>query len=629
MSAHVRSCVIAVLLCLVAYANALPNGFVYDDWDLVVHNAWLKEGSPFDAFSATYWESSRGGSFYYRPIDSLSYWIDHRLWGERPFGYHLTNVLLHAAATLLVLGLALRWLGGHDAALAAASIFAIHPIHTQSVTWIAGRTDLLTALFFLGALFLQQLAWERASRRDAIASPSRGSGIGAPALQASSLASLALALLSKEMAVTYPAALALHAVLVRRKARRPPYRATSLRTDAPTAIPLRRLAVPLALSLAILAAWFGLRLLVVGWMAGYADDPHAWWRAADGAVPRLLAVPVIVAHYLGRVLFPLWLGFESGIRPVKELDAGWWVSLAGLLALGVLALRFRRKDPAVPLGVAWFLLTLLPVANLFPIFESAMDHFAYLPSVGLIVAGVAFGRNVIPWRGLAVSVCVASVLLFGARTVVRNADWRDEGTFWRVTVRDTPSARAWNNLGLYLKEKGRLEEAGEALLRVAAVEPELASTWANLGVVEAARGNRGSAIALFRRALSIDPTNADALYNLSLIFETNEKGERYGAGFPADEAVESYRALLSAHPDHAEGWTNLGVLFERLGRRDEAERAYSRAIEAAPGLPEPHAFLASLLWSRGEKERAAALYRRYLQMAPDGELAGEARDRAR
>ena len=146
-----RSFILVALLCIVAYANALPGGFVYDDFDLIVNNAWLSEGSLLEAFRQGYWETSRGGSFYYRPMISLSYKLDHAVWGKDPFGYHLRNLGLHLVTSLMVLVLATRWLSSWGAGLAAAAIFAVHPVHTQSVTWIAGRTDLLAAFFFLAA----------------------------------------------------------------------------------------------------------------------------------------------------------------------------------------------------------------------------------------------------------------------------------------------------------------------------------------------------------------------------------------------------------------------------------------------------------------------------------------------
>jgi tetratricopeptide (TPR) repeat protein len=392
--------------------------------------------------------------------------------------------------------------------------------------------------------------------------------------------------------------------------------------------------VPLGGAAVMLAAWLLVRVMIVGSAAGFADDPHAWWQPGDGTTSRILAVPLILAFYLRRILFPWWLAFESGIEPVRHAaDPQIWIAAGGAVLLLVLAYRIRRREPAVAFGVGWFLLTLLPVLNIFPIFESAMEHFAYLPSVGLIVAAVAVGRTIIssprPAPGtVRVAVCVVLVALLGARAMARNADWRDEETFWRATVRDSPSARAWNNLGLLLRESGRTDEAALALNEVRRRRPDLPSSHTNLGVIAAARGGRDAAISLFRQALSIDPHNADALYNLALLLEENERGQRYGPGFPAGEALSTYTRLVETHPAHAEGWTNLGVLHERLRNPEEARAAYGAAIRAAPHLPEPHVFLAAHLWEMGERQRAAALYRRYLELAPTGPFASEAHSRS-
>lgn len=767
-----RLAVLVLLIVGAVYANALLCGFVYDDWDLVVRNPWLREGRLAEAFRSGYWESSRGGSFYYRPVVSISYWVDHALWGTSPFGYHLRNVALHAASSVLVLLLAARWLSSRPAALAVAALFAVHPVHTQSVTWIAGRTDLLAALFCLLALLLFQAGADRLSRAPRGSTPVDGSPhsharagpatetldegsttsmeaptrrpagaqdtsetlhdggatsiepasgtardvlperlvrdpfapirtrLAAHLLITAGLAAVALALLSKEMAVTFPALLLLHALLVSRAGdasllgasasaavghERQGARTTSAagteaagravverEGEAPggaeasrhaAAAPrpagaggwnaggghepgagaaagwglpdaygggslierLKPWTLPLAGSIVLVLGWLWLRTAVVGTAVGYADDPHAWWHPADGTRSRLLAVPLIIAFYLRRLIFPLRLGFESGIQPVRDAaDLALWSTAAGTALLGFLAWRLRGRRPAASFGILWLLISLLPVLNILPVFESAMEHFAYLPSVGFTVAAVAIGRGLVRRPDPRVALCVGLAVVLGVRTMARNGDWKDEETFWRITVRDTPSARAWNNLGLHLRDAGDLEGASEALEKVREIRPDLASSWSNLGAVEAARGRRAEALRLFHEALAVDPAHRDSLYNLALVLETNALGERYGAGSSPGEAVATYRRLLAAHPDHAEGWTNLGVLLERLARPAEAAQAFESAIRAAPDLAEPHLFLADLLWERGERARAADLYRRYLEIGGAGEDAARA-----
>ena len=141
MNPTLRLSLLVVLLCGLVYANALVNEFVYDDWDLIVNNHWLKDGPFLDAFRIGYWESSRGGSFYYRPVVSISYWVDHLIWKERPAGYRLSNIGLHAAASILVLLLAARGLSSLPAAAAAAALFAVHPIHSSRTVTAAAALE--------------------------------------------------------------------------------------------------------------------------------------------------------------------------------------------------------------------------------------------------------------------------------------------------------------------------------------------------------------------------------------------------------------------------------------------------------------------------------------------------------
>jgi Flp pilus assembly protein TadD len=621
-----RSIILVALLCLVAYANALGDGFVYDDFDLIVNNDWLGEGSLLEAFRLGYWETSRGGSFYYRPMVSLSYKLDHAIWSKEPFGYHLFNLGLHLVTSLIVLALASRWLSSRGAGLAAASIFAVHPIHTQSVTWIAGRTDLLAAFFFLAALLLQQLAFDAAvpglkARSDSSLRPDSRKPALPNFLQGLSLAALAGALLSKEMAVTYPAILALHAWYMTR--------CLAGSTHHKTEPFFARWWRPLGAATAVVGATLVLRLGVVGHLAGFADDPHAWWVSADGLASRVMAIPEIVVFYLRRMIVPVWIAFESGIRPVTSvLEPAMIVSLGGLAALCLLGFRLRRRDPAVPFGILFFAVTLLPVMNIFPIFESAMEHFAYLPSVGIVVAMTALGRSMISHPGARITAACVVVLLLGGRTVLRNQDWKDEETFWKVTVQDSPSARAYNNLGLHLWQEGRLDEAEAALQSVLNLKPELPSSHSNLGVVLSGQGRSEEAVRLFNNTLLLDPVNADALFNLALARELNPSGRRYGQGFPAAEAIATYKRLVQAHPDHAEGWLNLGVIYEEIKQPDEAILAYENCSRAAPSYSSPVLYKADLLWARGDRRLAATAYRRYLQLVPAGEGAPRAQARS-
>lgn len=420
------------------FANAVGNGFVYDDQLLIVDDPAVR--MPL---------SSGFAGLHYRPLRTLSYRLDHAVAGMDPRAFHLSNILYHGATTLLVHAA----LGALDAspaaALAGALVFAVHPVQADAVSYAAGRRDVLCGLFYaLGVV--AYLRWRRRPH---------------PALLALVAAAYVLAILAKEMAITLP----LVCLLIDRWERRRPGLA-----PAAGALTARRLAYLVALAVAgalALGFAYGGHVLHIA----TARPWHGGSFAANAAT-----VGRVWVKYAELVVWPARLSadYSYDAFPVSTtlfdpLALASFVVLAGLAAAAVW--RWRRGD-LIGLGLAWAAVALLPVSHLVPFRELLAEHYLYVPMMGiaLVAAGVVDGA-LARWPGRRTIVAAGVLVVVGAlaaRTVVRNRDWRDRVTLWSATVAVVPRcARAQYNLGQAYFERNRFADAEQAWLEAAALEP--------------------------------------------------------------------------------------------------------------------------------------------------------------
>ena len=558
-----------VALTLAAYVPALRAGFVWDDNYHVTENPTLRDPGGL----ARIWLEPRALPQYY-PLVHTSFWVEHRLWGLRPFGYHLTNVLLHTANALL-LGWILFRLRVPGAWLAAA-VFALHPVHVESVAWITERKNVLSGLFYLSAL----LCLTRFHGLDGTERPPRGRrGF----LVAGSLLFLC-ALLSKTVTATLPAALL---VIVWWKRGRIE----------------RRDVVPL------------LPLFAAGIVAGSAT---AWIEkfhvGAEGPEWSLtIAEHFLVAgralwFYAGKLAWPAPLVF---VYPRFELDSSAaWQYLVPLAALAVpLALwALRRRVGRGPLAAALFfggtLFPALGFLDVFPMrYSFVADHFQYLASAGpiaLACAAIAAGIVRIPpaRRLAAYAACALGLASLGALSFLQAGDYRDLETLWERTLRKNPGAWiAQSNLGAIRSRQGRTEEAMARFRDALRIKPDLFEARLNLGNLLYSSGKPEEAVALQEEAVRLAPENAVARYNLGTALAREGRYE---------EAVSQLREAVRLRGDFAEAEYNLGTAFLKMRSLPAAQEHLRRAIELRPDYVEARINLARVLELGGDPVGAAA-----------------------
>jgi len=568
---------VLALVVFASYGASLRNDFVnYDDDVYVTDNPHLRQGLGPAGIA---WAFGSTTASNWHPLTWLSHMMDYRCFGLRPWGHHLTSLLLHVLNTLLVF-LGLRSLTGAPwRAFVVAAIFGLHPLHVQSVAWAAERKDVLCSLFFLLAL-------------GAYARFARSQGRRPRLNYAMSLLCFALGLLSKPMLVTLPAVLLLFDLwpLARWGA-----------------VPARKLIVEKLPFLALAATSSAVTFFVQRAGGGMASLVQLSLAA------RAQNVLLSYARYVGKLLWPVELA-------VLYPFGGRW-SLGEVFGAGIMLVAissavtwWRRRCPYLFVGWLWFVGMLVPVIGLVQVGQQTMaDRYMYLPMLGLLVAVVWGGGQLASnraWltRPLAVAGTLAS-LACGFVTHRELDHWRDsEALFRRALAVTGGSATIHYKLGLALFEKGKLDEAYRHFQRSLAIAPGSPQALAALGVVCNRRGEVAQAIRWLEEALAKNPADADWHYQLGTALD--KRGRH-------DEAVAEYERALAINPTLVDAHLGIGVILARKGRLGEAMARFSRAL-AIDATSAPALYNLGLAHAtRGEWEAAATAFRRSLALNPN------------
>lgn len=584
-----------LVLVAVAYYPALMAGFIWDDVIFTSAKPVLEWSGIWDIWSDPRSLKLEG---HYWPVVYTSFWLEHKLWGLDPVGYHATNILLQGINTLLVWRLMLRltvpgaWL--------IAAVFAVHPLHVESVAWVIERKDLLSGVFYLSAA----LAWLRFMEASRFRHYFAALGL------------FAASLLSKTVTVTFPAAVL---VLIWWKRGRVTVRD---------------------------GLWL-LPFFAVGFAFAFGDTAYYASREpldlAYSFAERLQIAAHALWFYVGKLLWPVDLAV---IYPFWEVGAGRLVEWGYVVAAAVVLAglwRARQRIGRGPLAAALFYgVTLSPVLGFVDFgymqFSFVADRFQYLAGIGvmgaLIGAGVhAAGRFPAAARKGALGVALLGIAVLTALSWKQSHIYRDEITFFRHIVAHNPQGRdAYHNLGKALQDVGRMEEALEAARIAVEYRPDFAGAYGNLGLALKHFGRLEEAEEVLRRGVEADPKNKNVLLNLGEVIRQQGRHEEslqwYDAVLRRDreyalayagkgdalfvlgrheEAVSNLKKALALTPDMPQAPLMnvlLGDAARELERFGEAERQYRNALRIEPGLFRAHTSLAGLLIDRGRADEA-------------------------
>lgn len=571
-------CGTTVLIVLAAFGRSLFQGFApLDDDLLITHNLAVRGITPENLRTVfTTYDPE-----LYIPLTFISYQINYLIGGLSPFIYHLTNILLHAANALLVMWLLLLMTKNRLLSVIGGLLFAVHPLNTEAVVWLAGRKDLLSTMFFLAA-WIGYIKY-RGTRVFPRGTPTIAYWI--------SVAMLGIALLSKVMAMTLPAVLLMTDILIEK--RRWEWR---MLTDK---IPYALLSgIFLAIALA------GKERII----------------AHNSMMETALMAAKSTVYYLQKFLVPYPLGVFYPYRgDISILLPAFFVPLLiMLIVIGAAAYFFLRRTRWVTFGILFFLITLAPTfINFHKGGEMyfASDRYPYVPMIGLILivimgigAANQWTRRTNPYaiNGLVLLILFTLCVLSYRQTRI----WDSAHSLFMNTLRLYPeSIAARSALAMMDKDQGRYESAIK-LLRDGLGYGDDLQLRMGLGIVYAKIGRVEDAADQFRQAMRLEPDNPEPLVALGVLDEYNKN---------FSGATEKYRTAVELDPSYVSARNKLGSLLLENGKTEEAEEQFRAALQWNPNAEGVLFNLSLILDMKGEREEARRLLERAYALSPDSQ----------
>lgn len=558
--------VVLAMLTAVVYMNTLGNGFVWDDWEVIVGNPLLQNSK--DILRLLLAEDTFLGeqTGYYRPVTYLSFLLERMAWGVNPQGYHLVNLLLHLAVVSLFYLLLTRFNIGRLCAFSAAALFAVHPVNAETVNFLSGGRNTLLAAFFTLSAFLFHL-----ERRRYL-----------------SLACYTLAVFSKEFALLLPLLLWLYDRLATGEKKTFRQYAHYL-LPATAFLVLRSLAVTSPLSL----------------------DPA-------GFPGRLASIPAILAGYGRSLLYLQWPTLPRIVMPGEMLEVRFWALFAIVLGAAVAIAWLTRKERLSIFAFAWIMIFLLPVLNIVPLGPVPMaDRYAYYSAMGFsLLLALAAGKA--GERGR-LSIMAGVVILSVLVVVPRNRVWHSNDTLYAAMIADAPRASmGYQNLAIQYLEKGDVENGRVYLEKAVAAHGALPKAFFALGSIYWDLGQPEKAIEVFQRQIAVDPGDFKPYMMISRIFQY--------AGDAKQAQIFQQRAL-ALEPKandmfHAMAIARCSEGERLLGEKRfvEAERIVRSVIRFEPDFAAAHITLGSIIAERGELEEAMEFFHRAAALDPQNPL---------
>ncbi|MFH1996765.1 MAG: tetratricopeptide repeat protein [Candidatus Omnitrophota bacterium] len=604
MKNHILPVAILILICIALFANTLGNDFIWDDEILITKDASIRKLShiPF-FFTPTYWKHYFPGTRgHYRPMRTVTFALDHFAWGLNPLGYHLTNLALHTCNVILIYFLCLQLVSdcrhcepersegeaiskneiassprpGFSGLLAmtiryttsipfiTAALFAAHPVHTESVSWIKNRSDLITSLFLLASFIFFSLFARGSSRK------ARGSFLAA------SCVSFLLSIASKEMALSLPLLLAFYTLFFLPKK------------------DWKRCFSGVSILFFTSVSYLIFKITALGTLLSSANTKKELLF-----FPHLLLVFKTIGRYTRLLLAPFDLNAEHLIDiPQRLSEPGTLIPVILCILLILLAIVSFRRSKLISFSLLWIIVSLIPASNIIflsgrPIAEQRL----YIPSFGFcLFMGVSFHSLLLTVkrdRSRIFLIALLSLLFlsYSYSTFMRNFDWKDSLTFWKKTAISSPNSdRAHYNLGNAYTDNSSNKSAIAEYLWALEINPLYKEAHTNLGFVYGIDGKNDEAIASLLKALEIDPLHIEALNNLGNIYTDTGK---------IDKALTAYTAILKIDPYHAGVYHNLGVLYKKIGDREQAVEYFREELKRRPDSPQTRIQLATLYNERG------------------------------
>jgi tetratricopeptide (TPR) repeat protein len=557
-SGHWLPLVALTLLCLIVYYNSLSNGFVYDDYGVIVENRYIKQPGKFvtSLFNQSYYKMA-GLEASYRPVASFSYLLVYSLAGLKSFYFHLASLLLHILNTLLVYCLANIILQNRLRAALAACLFACHPVLSEAVNCISFNDDLLTTLFFLLAL----LVYIR------IKAEQVKFNIGAYCL---SLLWYLFGLLSKEMAITLPAIIVLYDLILRDPERNP--------------LRFRHLLNILKNRASFYAGYAAVSLFYLFLRFYLFQIPGESLKSSYGGLfERIIYLPGHIFSFIRLILFPTNLTADYVFAyPESFFNVVNLVGFAVVMGLAGTSYFIYRYSKEIFFGLWWCFITLFPVSNIIEIFHPLAERYLYLPLIGfcLVVPVIIFGLagrliTRTPAANLVSSILILGIIsIYSTATLARNPDWQSNYSLWSKTVQTSPNSLvAHGGLGMAYLERGMLDKAHEQFETAIKLYPDHHKGYYNLGLIYHRKGDLKRAMEYFQRAVTLNPESIKGHYNLATL---------YAQQGLLDLAIRHYTKVIELDPDVVEAHYNLGMAYAMQRKLQYAISEWEKVLQLEP-----------------------------------------------
>ncbi|MCX5706230.1 MAG: tetratricopeptide repeat protein [Candidatus Omnitrophica bacterium] len=621
--------------CLLAYWNSLNNPFIWDDQALVVKNPLIKSWNFWPkVLTNDLFFGVASGSNFYRPMQTFSFMWDYTFWQLDPYGYHITNIILQALISFLVFFLFYLLSGNFGLSFSSAALFSVSAIHTESVTYISGRAELLMGLFLISSLILF-------IKSRNIIQPAR------IVYFSLSLILFALGLLSKELSVAFPLVLLAYLFYYfRDKFSKPVYLAKVL-------LPFILLDVLYLILRFTLFNFFTLR------PAPLTKYPF---------LIRLTVLPEVILTYFKLLILPVNLHLSWEIkRPVSFLGFfSNWFLLGVMVVFALHFLKYNQKRKLFSFFLAWFLIFLLPQSGIFPINAFVAEHFIYLSSISFFLLCAYFLRKFL--RKWLFILAITILIIFNiSLTAARNFEWQDPFIFYQKIIQLSPnSIQALNNLGLEYEYKHKYNEAINEYRKALEVQPDLLEAHSNLanlyfklgklkeskkeyaiveklapaakageiqnniGCVYEVEGLLDQAVEKYRLALKLDPTLKFSHFNIGRVYLTKGNFELASReileSLPeikpdkrplALKVISGYVKSIKSVKCTATFYNELGIRFAKEGFFDAAIAAFNRIIEIEPKNTDAHFNLGLIYWKLGLRREAVFELKTVLKINPN------------
>ncbi len=584
-------CLFLVVATLAVYWQVLDNDFVILDDDVyVTENAHVHKGVTFDGLT---WAFTSSHSSNWHPLTWISHMIDCQLYGLNPRGHHITGLLFHVANTLLLLLILVRMTGALWQSSFVAAFFALHPLHVESVAWVAERKDVLSTFFMMLTLWVYTIYVKKG-------------GIKRYLLV---VLFFVLGLMSKPMLVTLPFILLmldfwpLGRLCPSHDTRNV---VTGQQTDeGPNVFRLLWEKIPffaLAVASSVVTFIVEERVSGVKLHETYSLQTriiNAFVAYIEYIVNMVWPVKLVVVYPHPGSSLPLWKGVVAGLA---------------LVLITILVIRKARKIPYITVGWFWYIVTLIPVIGIVQVGLQAMsDRYTYITLIGLFVI-IAWGANDLLSKWLYRKICLGTLAAIILPVLIvltwkQVQYWEDSITLYKHTLKHTSNNFIiYNNLGKVYNDSGKYKEAIEAYKQSTRIAPDYAMAHSNLGVSYNDLGKYKEAIEACRKAIWINPDYAKAYFNLSVA---------YGESGKYEEAIEACRKAIEIDPDYAMAHSNLGVAYGVLGMYKEAIEKFKQAIEIDPDDVMAHSNLGYAYLSSSMHKEAIEAYKQAIGIEPD------------